>query len=309
MRAAAWMQLRPIPPHPTTATVAPAGTRAVRITAPTPVGTAHPTTAARSMGMCDPTLTSEFSCTNAASAKVPRLVNWKTPRPSGRLRRCLSSGARCSPPCWHSVRRPESTTCSSRNGLREGDDVVARLDVGDVTADLSHHALVPENGRHGDVELTVDEVQVAVAEPSRGHLDHDLARPGRVEHDFLDHELPGVLIQHRGSHGCTSSVVGLVLPVQDDMPPATAASGAPIPGGNAFSLESSPRVTPVNDVRHTHPRESRPPAAPRDVARTARGPSPAWAPASLWAPRTTARTAGDGACDIALRTPARSGRV
>src|SRR5579875_211752 len=42
-------QLRPTPPSPKTATLAPGGTRAVLRTAPTPVRTAHPKSAARSV--------------------------------------------------------------------------------------------------------------------------------------------------------------------------------------------------------------------------------------------------------------------
>jgi hypothetical protein len=47
---APWMTERPTPPQPITATVAPSGTCAVFCTEPTPVATAHPTTATTSSG-------------------------------------------------------------------------------------------------------------------------------------------------------------------------------------------------------------------------------------------------------------------
>jgi len=46
-----WMTLRPTPPTPKTAMLAPAGTAAVLITAPTPVMTEQPIRAARSSGI------------------------------------------------------------------------------------------------------------------------------------------------------------------------------------------------------------------------------------------------------------------
>ena len=67
---------RPTPPQPMTATVEPAGTRAVLITAPTPVMTPQPTSVARSSGMSRSIFTSAFSCTTICSAKAERLRNW-----------------------------------------------------------------------------------------------------------------------------------------------------------------------------------------------------------------------------------------
>ena len=48
---APWMTLRPTPPQPMTITVAPLSTFAQRVTAPTPVGTQQPTSAACGHGM------------------------------------------------------------------------------------------------------------------------------------------------------------------------------------------------------------------------------------------------------------------
>src|SRR5262249_14210647 len=63
----------PTPPQPMMATVAPGSTLAALNTAPTPVITPQPTSAARSSGMSGSIFTIEFSCTNISSAKDDRL--------------------------------------------------------------------------------------------------------------------------------------------------------------------------------------------------------------------------------------------
>ena len=63
---------RPTPPHPITATRSPGRTPAVRQTAPTPVVTAQPTSAATSNGTSSGMRTHERSGTTHASAKVER---------------------------------------------------------------------------------------------------------------------------------------------------------------------------------------------------------------------------------------------
>ena len=63
----------PMPPQPNTATVLPAVTLAVLITAPAPVMTPQPTRAARSSGISASIFTTAFSCTSICSAKVERL--------------------------------------------------------------------------------------------------------------------------------------------------------------------------------------------------------------------------------------------
>ena len=62
--------LRPTPPSPTTATDAPAGTRAVLTTAPTPVITAQPKIAATSGGTSGSIRTTELGTTTARSANA-----------------------------------------------------------------------------------------------------------------------------------------------------------------------------------------------------------------------------------------------
>ena len=58
---APWITASPTPPAPYTATVAPASTRAVLSTAPTPVVTPQPISAPRSSGMSSRTFTRPFS--------------------------------------------------------------------------------------------------------------------------------------------------------------------------------------------------------------------------------------------------------
>ena len=80
--AAPWMQLSPMPPPPITATVEPGSTLAVLNTAPSPVVTPQPMSAARSSGMSLSIFTSACSCTSICSAKLDRSKNWCTGVPS-----------------------------------------------------------------------------------------------------------------------------------------------------------------------------------------------------------------------------------
>ena len=63
------MTFRPMPPQPITATSEPSSMRAVFMTAPKPVMTAQPTSAARSAGMSSPQTRSCSSGITACSAK------------------------------------------------------------------------------------------------------------------------------------------------------------------------------------------------------------------------------------------------
>ena len=65
--------LRPTPPRPTTATVAPGNTFAVLSAEPTPVSTAQPNIAASSNGSVASTLTTEprFTTAYSANAETP----------------------------------------------------------------------------------------------------------------------------------------------------------------------------------------------------------------------------------------------
>src|SRR5439155_1569836 len=78
------------PPQPITTTDAPASTWAQRVTAPTPVGTAHPIRAACGQGMSVEIGTSISAGHTTCSANVPRRANWLMSCPL-RRRRCVPS--------------------------------------------------------------------------------------------------------------------------------------------------------------------------------------------------------------------------
>ena len=67
---------RPTPPQPITHTDAPGSTRAVFVTAPTPVVTQQPIRQATSNGTADGTGMTAEAGTTAASAKVPTERYW-----------------------------------------------------------------------------------------------------------------------------------------------------------------------------------------------------------------------------------------
>jgi len=82
--------LRPTPPQPITTTDAPASTCAHRVTAPTPVGTQQPISAACGQGISLRIGTSISAGQTTDSAKVPMRAIWKMSWPS-RLRRQVPS--------------------------------------------------------------------------------------------------------------------------------------------------------------------------------------------------------------------------
>ena len=84
---------RPTPPQPITATVVPGSTLAALNTAPTPVITPHPTSAARSIGISSSIFTIEFSWTNICSAKEDRLMNWVINSPPFQVMRRATPGS------------------------------------------------------------------------------------------------------------------------------------------------------------------------------------------------------------------------
>ena len=106
--AAPWMAFRPTPPQPNTATVAPGSTRAVLKTAPTPVVTAQPTSAARSRGIFASILTTLSVDSVAYSAITPQPEKTLSGLPAASLTRGVPSGGVVSAlPCsTHSTGRP-----------------------------------------------------------------------------------------------------------------------------------------------------------------------------------------------------------
>src|SRR3954468_21856433 len=102
------MTLRPTPPQPNTATLAPGSTFAVLNTAPTPVVTAQPTSAARSNGIFGSIFTRLSTCNVAYSAITPQPEKMLTELPfSSRVRRVPSGSVVIALPCSiHSNSRP-----------------------------------------------------------------------------------------------------------------------------------------------------------------------------------------------------------
>ena len=105
---APWITFRPTPPQPNTATEAPGFTLAVLNTAPTPVVTAQPTSAARSSGTAGSIFTRLSTCSTAYSAITPQPENTLSGFPPASRVRTLPSGSVVSAlPCSrHSTGRP-----------------------------------------------------------------------------------------------------------------------------------------------------------------------------------------------------------
>ena len=82
---------RPIPPQPITATSEPTSIFAVFMTAPKPVITAQPTSAARSAGTFGSYLTRLRSCITAYSAITPTPENTLSALPAASRVRCVPS--------------------------------------------------------------------------------------------------------------------------------------------------------------------------------------------------------------------------
>src|SRR5262249_16899110 len=89
-----------------------------------------------------------------------------------------------------------------------GDDMVARLDVGDVRADGEHHAggFVAQHARAGARIEAFHVVQVAVADAGKGGADQHLVGRRLVELDLLDAERLVDLVHDGGGgfHRATS---------------------------------------------------------------------------------------------------------
>ena len=143
----------PMPPRPSTSTVAPGSTLAVLSTAPTPVCTAQPITHAVSSGVSSGTFTAPVSLVIAYSAKPP------TPRPAEHLlcRRATGRSSRrgthrrAPRRCSRSSRARRAGTSSSGRTARSG--VSTTLSPGRDHGDALPHRvddprrLVPEHRR------------------------------------------------------------------------------------------------------------------------------------------------------------------
>src|SRR5258706_287958 len=103
-----WIAFSPTPPQPNTATVEPGSTLAVLNTAPTPVVTAQPTSAARSSGIFGSIFTTLSTESVAYSAITPQPEKMLSGLPSLSFVRGVPSGGVTSAlPCsMHSTGRP-----------------------------------------------------------------------------------------------------------------------------------------------------------------------------------------------------------
>ena len=201
--AAPWMQLRPTPPQPITATVEPGSTLAVLNTAPTPVVTPQPISAARSRGMSLRIFTSACSWISICSAKrrqVEELVHRRAG--VGQPRRVAGAAPGASLLVAQRQVAGEAVLAVAAVDRQAGDHVVARLHVADLVADRLDDAgrLVAEHGGQRVGVLALHEVQVGVAQPGRGGADQHLARAGRADLHLVDLEAPGHGLEEGSTH-------------------------------------------------------------------------------------------------------------
>ena len=103
-RRAPCTTLSPTPPQPMTSTEAPASTSAQRVTAPTPVGTQQPTSAACGHGMSWRIGTRCSAGHTTCSEKVPMRAIWFRPWPLTDIRWVPSNSTKRGVSLWPSQR-------------------------------------------------------------------------------------------------------------------------------------------------------------------------------------------------------------
>ena len=168
----------PMPPQPTTATTEPAGTCAVRNTAPVPVMTAQPRRAARSRGMSWRIFTSALRCTSIFSANPDRLNTWLTGSPligqPPRLpRRLLDVGV-----CTEREAPPEALLARAAEHSERAYHMVAGLEIFHAGTDGFDDAgdLVTEDARQRKLAHAAHVVQVAVTQADGRRFQQDFVR-------------------------------------------------------------------------------------------------------------------------------------
>ena len=197
---------RPTPPRPQTATDAPAGTAAVLSTAPTPVATQQPTSAATSSGVpvgigdggvgshdgrlgerADGEVGEDLRA--VAAAQAGRAVRLAVAERAGTAAQPLPAGlAGAAAQAWEVP--------------GEGDVLADPRRVHPRSDRLDHAgALVAEHDRRLARPLPVADVQVGVADPRRGDADADLAGARLLEQEVLDAEGVARTVEHGGAHG------------------------------------------------------------------------------------------------------------
>ena len=185
--------LRPTPPRPTTATDWPGSTLAVLTTAPTPVSTAQPNSAASSSGRSGSILTQDSRAATAWVAKAETPRRWLTGSAWNESRRSPESSVPAAfalAPGSHSAGRPPRTgrsgrssgrTPARRDRRRRGRSPRRpRLD--------NSRRLVAERHRHRTRPRAVDHRQVRMAEARRRHLHQHFAAAGGAKIELGDFE-------------------------------------------------------------------------------------------------------------------------
>ena len=183
--------LSPTPPRPITTTDSPACTFAVWRTAPIPVVTAQPMSAAISGGVLGSILIAADAATTCRSPNVPIPLYAPTPRRSVRCN-LASSGARRwpLPSGWlhshgssraHASHRPQGAVQArtTRSPTLEAADAFADL-LDPCGALVAHH----DAGRA--FPLAVHDVEVGMTDSRGRHSDPDLASLRRVERQLFD---------------------------------------------------------------------------------------------------------------------------
>ena len=182
---------RPTPPRPMTATLAPAGTAAVFWTAPTPVDTQHPMSAATAGSTPSGRGIAAASGTTVASAIVPMPQYDRIGSPSSVASTVAPSGIRCANdgesghahgrPARHERQRPHGTSHDSATGCPTRSDAHVR-------PDRVHHAgaLVAHHDRGRSRPVAIADVQVRMTDAGRQDPDANLARTRLRECDRLD---------------------------------------------------------------------------------------------------------------------------
>ena len=183
--------LSPTPPRPITTTDSPACTFAVWRTAPIPVVTAQPMSAATSGGVLGSILIAADAATTCRSPNVPIPLYAPTASPFPRVqprqlrRETVAAAVGLAAQPWL-VARARLTPTAGR-GPGENDQV-ARLEIADALAELldPRGALVPHHDACRALPLAVHDVEVGVTDPRGRHSDPDLASLRRVERQLFD---------------------------------------------------------------------------------------------------------------------------
>ena len=196
--------LRPTPPQPITTTLLPGSTRAVLVTAPTPVITEQPTRHARSSGMSD---------SNRYRARFRHHRILGEAGGAGHVMDVLTVAVQAHGAVVHDEACRFDAVAEHRTshdavmavaavGAEVEDHVITGLRPRDPGADLLHHAgaFVPEHDRQRHRPLALHHVIVGVAHAGRGHAHEHLAVLRVVELQGFDLERFVGFVENRCLH-------------------------------------------------------------------------------------------------------------